>query len=319
MVQGISHSNFGRIVMKKIPPGLSAEPYIDKLEKKRKARFIYNIFSVIVVFTLAIGLLVFKQLADMLVLLLWALPHICYYLLRERKDDCEKTENYICYAKALSSLEQGNFHEFSFYVDKIDHSRLLFRKYFLKIIYSYFTDDATQQKRYEEEYWKCPSYDDSAKVHCNIILRLLAKSEPFTEREYRFVEAISSEKIKSLIKKQHEQSGEPLFDSNNDLDPNFEDLDAKKERCKFLEKRIYRLEKEKENLFRNLFIYTIAMIFVSVIFFVYEIAPSMPLSSLLYLPAAWIIIYLPFKKYQNKRIQEAADALKTNRSSILRK
>lgn len=114
-----------------------------------------------------------------------------------------KEKHYIYYMKAMAYLEKKDLENFIFYVDKIDHRALSLTKYFLKIIYSYLTNDEVQKRVYKEEYKNCYCEDQAVKSRYDTILRLVEKKEPYTEDEYSFVDSLSFEQIKALIKKQN--------------------------------------------------------------------------------------------------------------------
>lgn len=112
-----------------------------------------------------------------------------------------KEKHYIYYMKAMAYLEKKDLDNFIFYVDKIDHRALSLTKNFLKIIYSLLKNDDAQKRLYEVKYKESHCEDQKEKSRYDTILRLIEKKEPYTEDEYSFVDSLSFEQIKALIKK----------------------------------------------------------------------------------------------------------------------
>ena len=112
-----------------------------------------------------------------------------------------KEKHDIYYMKAMAYLEKKDLDNFIFYVDKIDHRALSLTKNFLKIIYSLLKNDDAQKRLYEVKYKESYCEDQKEKSRYDTILRLIEKKEPYTEDEYSFVDSLSFEQIKALIKK----------------------------------------------------------------------------------------------------------------------
>ena len=108
--------------------------------------------------------------------------------------------NYYYYMKAMAYLENGEYKNFNFYVDKIDHQNLLLTKYYLKIIYSILNKDVVGKKEYEEKYNKCSFKDIQLKNYYDKVLMLLDKNN-FTTEESEFIDSINFGNIKVLVKK----------------------------------------------------------------------------------------------------------------------